>query len=81
MPTGRRSLTKICGRAALPLLVTFSVKVTLVLGEPDGRIGGLGDCDLGFLGLDIGGGVGGDILAVRGFACNAHVIGQSPGYR
>src|SRR5664280_3833581 len=34
MPTGRRSLTKTCGNGALPLLVTSSVKVTLVLGEP-----------------------------------------------
>src|SRR5664280_2607994 len=34
MPTGRRSLTKTCGKAALPVFLTTSVKVTLVLGEP-----------------------------------------------
>src|SRR5664279_2791354 len=34
MPTGRRSLTKTCGKAALPVFLTTSVKVTLVPGEP-----------------------------------------------
>src|SRR5512141_321655 len=34
MPAGRRSLTKTCCRAALPVFLTSSVKVTLVLGEP-----------------------------------------------
>ena len=34
MPVGRRSLTKTCGNEALPVFLTTSVKVTLVLGEP-----------------------------------------------
>ena len=79
MPTGRRSLTKTCGNGALPVFLTSSVKMTLVLGEPAVGLAVLVTDIFGFLGLDIGGGVRGDILAVRGFACNAHVIGQSPG--
>src|SRR5664280_2289115 len=34
MPTGRRSLTKTCGKAALPVFLTTSVKVMLVPGVP-----------------------------------------------
>src|SRR5512141_1527971 len=34
MPAGRRSLTKTCGKTALPVFLTNSVKVTLVLGDP-----------------------------------------------
>src|SRR5512141_2862701 len=34
MPAGRRSLTKTCCKTALPVFLTSSVKVTLVLGEP-----------------------------------------------
>ncbi len=68
MPTGRRSLTKTCGKAALPVLLTNSVKVTLVPGEPVVGLAVLVTRDLGFLGLDISGGFVCNVLAVCGFA-------------
>ena len=43
----------------------------------EGRIGGFGDFDLRFLGLDISGGIGGDVLAVFWFTRHVHIIGQS----
>ncbi len=48
--------------------MTDSVKVMLVPGVPVVGLAVLVTDDLGFLGLDIGGGFGGDVLAVRGFA-------------
>ena len=51
----------------LPVLLTNRVKETLVPGEAIREVGFFGDQDLRFLGLDIGGGLGGDVLAVRRF--------------
>ncbi len=48
--------------------MTTSVKVTLVPGVPAVGLAVLVTDILGFLGLDIGGGIVGDVLAVRGFA-------------
>ena len=77
MPAGRRSLTKTSCRAALPVLLTNRVKVTLVPGEPTVGLAVLVTDILGFLGLDIGRGIGCDVLAVCGFTCDVHMVGQS----
>ncbi len=67
MLVGRRSLTKTCCKTALPVFLTTIVKVTSVLGEPAVGSAVLVTVDLGFLGLDISGGLVGNVLAVCGF--------------
>ena len=66
---GRKKVAeKTPGRTELPVLLTNRVKETLAPGEAIREVGFFGDQDLRFLGLDVGGGLGGDVVAVSRFA-------------